>query len=119
MDDKRLPRKDPFGTRYLTEDHDVFSHNAWDDVEFPEGKLEEISEILEQQRSSKAENGEEIISNTDQSWDQFYGRHSTSFFKDRKYLFREFEEIFHEPEDKVISRIVCSSLICFSVKQKH
>jgi tRNAThr (cytosine32-N3)-methyltransferase len=105
MDSKRPVREDLFGQRYLTEDHDVFSHNAWDEVEFPEAKLEEINEILERQRSSMAENGEAIISTTDQSWDQFYERHSTSFFKDRKWLFREFAEIFREPEDKVTSNL--------------
>lgn len=103
MDDKRPVREDLFGQRYLKSDDDIWKHNAWDEVEFTEEKIREIGEILERQRISAVgeERSAELIQNADQNWDNFYGRHSDNFFKDRKWLIREFPEIFGESSVKV------------------
>lgn len=98
--DKR-PVRDDFGQRYLTDSNDVYSHNAWDNVDFGPEKLEEIDAIIEDQRSSAVENSEEIVRDTGQSWDLFYGKHSSGFFKDRQWLIREFPEVFRASDGKV------------------
>jgi len=102
MDNKRPIREDPFGQRYLNDAEDVFKHNAWDEVEFSDEKIEEINEILGRQRLSAVEDEKctEIVESTDKSWDEFYGRHSNKFFMDRKWLIREFSEVFKESADE-------------------
>jgi hypothetical protein len=106
MDSRRPVREDLFGQRYLNDEDDVFKHNAWDEVEFPDEKIREINEILERQRSSAVEDEKsvEIVESTNKSWDDFYGRHLNKFFMDRKWLIKEFSEIGAEPADKVINK---------------
>lgn len=95
-DSKENPNKrtDPFqfGTRYLEEGDDIFSHNAWDHVEVDP----QYSEFIEQQTLFQRENQ---VSDFDKKrfnekpekwWDKFYSNNQANFFKDRKWLVQEF-----------------------------
>lgn len=64
----------------------------------------EIAEILERQKETAVSNErrEELVQKADHNWDTFYGKNSDKFFKDRKWLFREFPEIFGESSVEVI-----------------
>lgn len=48
-------RRVPFGTRYLTEQDDVYSHNAWDHVVPPPEWEEEAKRKLEFHRQHKVD----------------------------------------------------------------
>ncbi|XP_063233095.1 tRNA N(3)-methylcytidine methyltransferase METTL2 [Bacillus rossius redtenbacheri] len=92
IDDTSRPQ---FGTRFLTENCDVFHHNAWDNVEWDatqeadaRTKVEENSSILVSEEQQQL-----YESNGDKFWDKFYGIHQNRFFKDRHWLFTEFPEI--------------------------
>lgn len=87
-------RSDPFqfGTRYLEEGDDIFSHNAWDHVEVDP----QYSEFITQQTLFQKENQ---VSDFDKKrfnekpekwWDKFYSNNQANFFKDRKWLVQEF-----------------------------
>lgn len=87
-------RSDPFqfGTRYLEEGDDIFSHNAWDHVEVDP----QYNDFIEQQTIFQRENQ---VSDFDKSrfndkpekwWDRFYSNNQANFFKDRKWLVQEF-----------------------------
>jgi tRNAThr (cytosine32-N3)-methyltransferase len=104
MDNERPVREDLFGQRYLKNEDDVWNFNAWDNVEFTKERLEEINEILERQRDSAIddERKKQLITNADRSWDSFYGRNANRFFKDRKWMVREFPEVFRESDSKVV-----------------
>lgn len=92
--DNTEKRSDPFqfGTRYLEEGDDIFSHNAWDHVEVDP----QYSEFIEQQTLFQKENQ---VSDFDKKrfndkpekwWDKFYSNNQANFFKDRKWLVQEF-----------------------------
>lgn len=43
----------PFGSRYLVDADRVFDHNAWDNVEFTEERIQEAQSVIEQQKQHK------------------------------------------------------------------
>jgi tRNAThr (cytosine32-N3)-methyltransferase len=87
-------RSDPFqfGTRYLEEGDDIFSHNAWDHVEVDP----HYSEFIEQQTALQRENQvndfdkKRFNESPEKWWDKFYSNNQANFFKDRKWLVQEF-----------------------------
>lgn len=82
--------------RRLKPDDDVFSHNAWDDLEWTDEMYREAEgRIAEQREASKLSDTDvqSIESNVEEKWNEFYKVHSDRFFKDRQWIFSEFPEI--------------------------
>ncbi|KAL7676873.1 hypothetical protein ACOME3_003120 [Neoechinorhynchus agilis] len=84
-----------FGTRYFSEDQDIFDHNAWDDVELNDEDMEKALRRLkeaENHSSSMAVDQREAIlrEGTARHWEAFYQNHGNKFFKDRRWIMREF-----------------------------
>lgn len=92
---KILEKRPQFGTRYLKEGDDVYSYNAWDNVEWDENQQKAAEEIICQHLASKMSlaDYEKIEENADQYWNEFYSIHSDKFYKDRHWLFTEFPEL--------------------------
>jgi tRNAThr (cytosine32-N3)-methyltransferase len=95
---KRPQRNDPFGQRYLRDEEAVFDFNAWDNVDWPEEKDQEIREILTSQKACPVPEDEafEIMHSPGKQWEDFYRTHDNKFFMDRKWLTREFPELFSQ-----------------------
>ncbi|KAL6309390.1 methyltransferase [Sparassis latifolia] len=85
----------PFGSRFLTEEADVWSQNAWDHVPPPEGQQEVIAAALARQKISPVPDTEKSKYNDRPSrhWDNFYKMNSGNFFRNRKWLHLEFPEL--------------------------
>ncbi|RMZ82847.1 hypothetical protein DV737_g1942, partial [Chaetothyriales sp. CBS 132003] len=87
-------RTDPFqfGQRILTDSDDVFEYNAWDHVEPDASHFEYCEAQYAAQRSSPVSefDKDRFNSNPEKWWDLFYKQKSSTFFKDRKWLFQEF-----------------------------
>lgn len=87
-------RSDPFqfGTRYLEEGDDIFSHNAWDHVDVDP----QYNDFIEQQTTFQRENQvsdfdkQRFNDKPEKWWDKFYSNNQANFFKDRKWLVQEF-----------------------------
>ncbi|KAJ2936944.1 hypothetical protein H1R20_g133, partial [Candolleomyces eurysporus] len=88
-------RKAPFGSRFLTNDGDVWNHNAWDHVPPPDDQGEAISKALEKQRSNPvpAEDKAKYNDKPSRHWDNFYKMNAANFFRNRKWLHNEFPEL--------------------------
>jgi len=90
-----VEKRPQFGNRYLTNDADVFEHNAWDDVEWGSELEEEAKEKIK--FNSTVSLSEEELNKYEREagkyWDAFYCQHQNKFFKDRHWLFTEFKEL--------------------------
>lgn len=84
-----------FGNRYLTEDDNVFRHNAWDHVKWNEEQEKLAIESV--QNNSAITMPTELVlkyeNEADCNWNAFYRIHQNKFFKDRHWLFTEFPGI--------------------------
>ncbi|KAM4055932.1 methyltransferase [Hirsutella rhossiliensis] len=91
---KNLKRSDPFqfGSRFLTEEDDVFEFNAWDHVETDEAYKEYAEGQFEKQRQAPVSDFDKNRFNTDPAkwWNLFYKNNASNFFKNRKWLQQEF-----------------------------
>ena len=87
-------RSDPFqfGTRYLGENDDIFSHNAWDHVEVDPHYISFIAQQTDFQRANQVSDFDKQRFNDspEKWWDRFYSNNAGNFFKDRKWLVQEF-----------------------------
>lgn len=83
-----------FGNRFLSEQEDVFKHNAWDQVDWGDEQEQDAREkVLKNSAPPEKEVCEDLLENSAEKWDKFYGIHTNRFFKDRHWLFTEFPEL--------------------------
>ncbi|KAL3106171.1 hypothetical protein niasHT_016858 [Heterodera trifolii] len=94
-------RNDPFGQRYLRDECAVFDYNAWDDVDWPEEKEAEIHQTIQAQMADAVPESVSLslLENPKDRWEAFFETHNNKFFMDRKWLSREFSELFVRPKD--------------------
>ncbi|KAF5316640.1 hypothetical protein D9619_006243 [Psilocybe cf. subviscida] len=87
--------KPPFGSRFLTDEQDVWSQNAWDHVPPPDDQDEAIAKSLSKQRSAPVPDEEKVRLNEKPAkhWDNFYKMNAANFFRNRKWLHNEFPEL--------------------------
>ncbi|CAB4056032.1 Uncharacterized methyltransferase-like protein SPBC21C3.07c,O-methyltransferase 3,Methyltransferase-like protein 6,Methyltransferase-like protein 2-A,Methyltransferase-like protein 2,Methyltransferase-like protein,tRNA(Thr) (cytosine(32)-N(3))-methyltransferase,Methyltransferase-like protein 2A,Methyltransferase-like protein 2B [Lepeophtheirus salmonis] len=95
MDEVTDNKRPLFGNRHLTKEKDVFSHNAWDDVEWDEEQEAQAKASVAANSKIKLTSDEilELEKKAGSHWDSFYGIHQNRFFKDRNWLFTEFPEL--------------------------
>lgn len=90
----RRGRDDPFefGKRTLTDESDIWDHNAWDNVEWGEDQIREAEEKIAKQYENPVPDFDKSLYNSNPSryWDIFYKNNKEKFFKDRKWLQIEF-----------------------------
>ncbi|KAH9851883.1 methyltransferase [Lenzites betulinus] len=87
--------KPPFGSRFLTNDADVWSQNAWDHVPPPTDQDQVISAALVKQKGAPIPDEEKSKYNEKPArhWDNFYKANASNFFRNRKWLHLEFPEL--------------------------
>ncbi|XP_044253785.1 methyltransferase-like protein isoform X2 [Tribolium madens] len=103
-------KRPQFGNRHLTDDDNVFQHNAWDDVEWDEEQENQARDKVRINSEVKIPNSviEKYENEADKYWDAFYDIHTNRFFKDRHWLFTEFPELaVNEGESRTIFEIGC------------
>lgn len=89
-----------FGSRLLTEENDVFSHNAWDHAEWDEEQEELAKEkvLVQLENPVPEEEQEQYYTDPAEYWNKFYEKNENRFFKDRNWLKLEFPELFSTSE---------------------
>ncbi|KAL0953935.1 hypothetical protein HGRIS_005099 [Hohenbuehelia grisea] len=87
--------KPPFGSRFLTDEAQVWTQNAWDHVPPPDDQDETIVRSLARQRAAPVptEEKEKYNSKPAKHWDNFYKANASNFFRNRKWLHNEFPEL--------------------------
>lgn len=87
--------KPPFGSRFLTDETQVWTKNAWDHVPAPTDQADTIAASLKKQRAAPVPEDAKIEYHAKPAkfWDNFYKNHDNNFFKDRKWLHNEFPEL--------------------------
>lgn len=76
--------------RYLEDESAKNDHNAWDNVKIEGENLQKALAKLEEDIKHVKEYNE--ISYND--WENFYKKYNTSFFKDRKWIKKDFKDLF-------------------------
>ncbi|KAF8316673.1 methyltransferase [Clavulina sp. PMI_390] len=103
----------PFGQRFLTENHDVWSHSAWDSVPPPTDQDEIIEKSLNRQRAAPVQDTQKYNATPFKYWDVFYKNNTNNFFRDRKWLPREFPELLAlatpDAGERVIVEVGCGA----------
>ncbi|KAM7541862.1 hypothetical protein Aperf_G00000018695 [Anoplocephala perfoliata] len=84
-----------FGNRRLENEDNVFDQNAWDDYEWTEEMEQEARAMLDISSAitMSEEERERFVTEAANFWDMFYNKHESKFFKNRKWLPREFVEL--------------------------
>lgn len=90
-----------FGQRYLTENQDVFDHNAWDHVEWGAQQIEDAQKLIAKQYELPVKDFDKKLYNANPAkyWDIFYKNNQENFFKDRKWLQIEFPSLYEVTSD--------------------
>jgi tRNAThr (cytosine32-N3)-methyltransferase len=90
-----------FGQRNLDPETDVFSHNAWDNVELDQEMQQEAFEKIKIQLENKLlpAEAQKYHNSPFDYWNAFYSKNSNKFFKDRKWLRIEFPELFQNKKE--------------------
>lgn len=95
----RLGRDEPFefGKRALTDESDVWDHNAWDNVDWGEEQIKDAMRKIEEQKSHPVSDFDKKLYNGNPAryWDIFYKNNRENFFKDRKWLQIEFPILYN------------------------
>ncbi|KAG6332498.1 hypothetical protein ID866_6591 [Astraeus odoratus] len=99
----------PFGSRFLTEESDVWAQNAWDHVPPPNDQTETIAAALERQRLGPVPDEEKAKYNAKPAkyWDNFYKTNADNFFRDRKWLHLEFPDLLSAAEPDAGDITIC------------
>lgn len=109
----RLPFE--FGNRFLLDDDDVFSHNAWDNFEWDDDDFKRINEIITKQHDHPVDEKKKSTFNSkpEKYWDIFYKNNKQNFFKDRSWLKIEFPILFEMTKEtdkkNVIMEVGCGA----------
>ena len=78
-------------------DGGVFAHNAWDNVAATAAEEREAAAAVAAQRANPVPAALRAqytdAAKAARHWDAFYGRHENRFFKDRRWLWRDFPEL--------------------------
>ncbi|KAJ7308584.1 methyltransferase [Mycena albidolilacea] len=92
--------KPPFGSRFLTNEAEVWSQNAWDHVPPPDDQHDIIAASLLKQRSAPVpeDDKQKYNERPARHWDNFYRMMASNFFRDRKWLHNEFRELMSATE---------------------
>ncbi|KAG0704633.1 S-adenosyl-L-methionine-dependent methyltransferase [Suillus ampliporus] len=101
--------KPPFGSRFLTQDSDVWAQNAWDHVPPPEDQTETITASLARQRLVPVPENDKKTYNEKPAkyWDNFYKTNADNFFRNRKWLHLEFPELLAAAEPNAGNITIC------------
>lgn len=106
---------DLFGARLLTDESDIWSHNAWDHVTPPASYYDQVASTLARQAETKLtlEEATPYHQAPASYWDTFYSAHENRFFKDRKWLHLEFPELveasYADAGRKVVLEVGCGA----------
>ncbi|XP_061928640.1 tRNA N(3)-methylcytidine methyltransferase METTL2 isoform X2 [Apis cerana] len=88
-------KRPQFGNRILSNNNNVFQHNAWDNIIWDE-EQQNLAKQKVNENSTITMSDEKIWEYEHEAykyWDKFYGIHENKFFKDRHWLFTEFPEL--------------------------
>lgn len=92
--ESRIGKDSPFtfGQRLLTDEKDVFDHNAWDHVEWGQEQIDDAEKLIAKQYDEPVKDFDKKLYNSNPAkyWDIFYRNNRENFFKDRKWLQIEF-----------------------------
>jgi len=92
--ENNLKRSNPFqfGSRFLSQEDNVFEFNAWDHVETDDAYKEYAELQYAKQREAPVSDFDKSRFNSDPAkwWNNFYKNNTANFFKDRKWLQQEF-----------------------------
>ncbi|KAH7922214.1 methyltransferase [Leucogyrophana mollusca] len=101
--------KPPFGSRFLTENSDVWAQNAWDHVPPPDDQAEAIAMSLAKQRLAPVPDEEKAKYNEKPArhWDNFYKTNANNFFRNRNWLHLEFPELLAAAEPEAGEITIC------------
>lgn len=91
----RMRLRPQFGDRLLESTDRVFEQNAWDNVEMDEDQIAAAEDSIASQAANPVSEEDKALFATDAGrfWNEFYTKHENKFFKDRHWLFTEFEEL--------------------------
>lgn len=114
--DTRIGKDSPFtfGQRFLTEDKNVFEHNAWDHVEWGDEQIDQAKELIAKQYELPVKDFDKKLYNATPAkfWDIFYKNNRENFFKDRKWLQIEFPSLYEVTSEEYNKPVTILEIGC-------